>query len=289
MFKENLGLKLFALSLAILIWLQSVLVMEHKSKVNLPVRLNSLPADISLENMPTTIPFSVEGKGLDILRLAISRPVANIDASGLSAGLDLISLQNYAINIPENNKVKILGPADNNKIAVQTDVLLKKSVSVKLAFKDRQAQSELKEYQYHISPEKVTLHGPKNKVQLVSQLHTEEITTDMLKQKIIELPLAPIDSDISLSESSVLLTISGSQESTKVVSNILLPDGYMLGSVAARIQGSAEDIKSLTAAKIKAIVSEEPDERDMYEIELEVPEGLRVLAITPNKVRKRGR
>jgi len=87
MFKENLGLKLFALSLAILIWLQSVLVMEHKSKVNLPVRLNSLPADISLENMPTTIPFSVEGKGLDILRLAISRPVANIGCERAFSGI----------------------------------------------------------------------------------------------------------------------------------------------------------------------------------------------------------
>lgn len=287
MFKENLGLKLIAISLAVIFWLHSILVSDHKSKVNLPVQLNNLPANISLENMPSSIAFSVEGKGLDILRLAFSRPVATINASGLSAGLDLISLQNYEIDIPENNNVKILGPADNSKIAVQTDVLLKKSVSVKLAFKDRQVQSQLKEYQYFIKPEKVTLYGPKNRVQNITQIQTTEITKEMLEKKIIELPLVPIDPDVNLSDSSVLLTLSGAQESTKVVSNIPLPDGYMVSVVAARIQGSADALKSLNASSIKVKISDKPDDKDMYEIQLELPEGLRVLAITPNKISKR--
>lgn len=289
MFKENLGIKLFALALAILIWLQSILVSDHRSTIHLPVRLSNVPAHISLENMPNSIPFIVEGKGMDILKLAIARPVAEIDAGDISVGLDLLNLQNYTVNIPENNKTRLIGPAESNQIAVHTDVFLQKSVAIKPAFKDRQAQSRLKEYSYHIRPDKVTLNGPKTKVQAISEILTSEITSDMLNQSIIELPLISPDHEIKLSEKSVLLTISGTQESTKVFSNIALPPGYMLSNIAARIQASSDIIEDLEPSMIKVIISEEADARDMYEIKLELPEGFSTIAITPNKVRKRSR
>ena len=80
MFKDNLGLRLFALLLAMFLWLQSVLVSDQRSVVNLPINLRSVPQNITLENFPKVVPFAVRGKGLDIIRLTMARPRVNIDA-----------------------------------------------------------------------------------------------------------------------------------------------------------------------------------------------------------------
>ncbi|MFA7543262.1 MAG: hypothetical protein WCY84_02705, partial [Candidatus Cloacimonadaceae bacterium] len=69
MFKDNLTLRIVSLLFAIFIWLQSVLVSEQKSVVNLPINLMHVPQNITLENVPNKIPFQVKGKGLDIFRL----------------------------------------------------------------------------------------------------------------------------------------------------------------------------------------------------------------------------
>ena len=60
MLTENLGLRIFSLFLAVLIWMQSVLVTEHKSIISLPVQLKSVPKNVTLENLPKTIPFEVK-------------------------------------------------------------------------------------------------------------------------------------------------------------------------------------------------------------------------------------
>ena len=69
MFRENNGLRIVALVLAAMIWLQSVLVSEQRSVVSLPINLLYVPQNITLEDIPESIPFSVKGKGQDILKM----------------------------------------------------------------------------------------------------------------------------------------------------------------------------------------------------------------------------
>jgi len=286
MLKDNLGIRLFALFLAVLIWLQSVLVSEHRSVVSLPVNLRNMPQNITLESMPQKVPFTVKGKGLDIIRLMLAKPRVNIDASGITPYTDIISLQNYAIDIPENVDVTLLGPAESSQLAIQADVFHQKVVSIEPVFADVYTQNRMKELRYTFNPDRVTIFGPKSKIRGISSIKTQPIGQNVLSDARSSLDLDMPDTDINVSDKSVLLSISGTQESSRVFADIPIPGGFTPSRIAARISGPGAVLEKTTVAQIKAVVKPDADEQGMYQVELILPEGIRVLAITPNLVRK---
>lgn len=286
MIKDNLGIKFFALILAILIWLQSVLVSEHRSIVSLPVNLRNMPQNITLENIPQNIPFTVRGKGLDILRLMLAKPRVNIDASGITPHTDIISLQNYAIDMPENMDVTLLGPAESDQLAIQADVFHQKVVGIEPVYADNYTQKRMKELRYSFTPDKVTIFGPKNKIQSISKIKTMPIEQEQISESRVSIELDVPDAQINVSEKTVLMNISGAQESSKVFTDIVLPGVYMQSRVAVRLSGPGSVLEKLSIQDIKAKVSAEADSDGFYGVELELPEGVNVIAITPNRVRR---
>jgi YbbR domain-containing protein len=286
MLKDNLGIRLFALILAILIWLQSVLVSEHRSVVSLPVNLRNMPQNITLENLPQTVPFAVKGKGMDIIRLMLAKPRVSIDASGVTPYTDIISLQNYAIDMPDNVDVTLLGPAESDQLSIQADVFHQKVVGIELAYADIYTQNRLKELRYTLNPDKVTIFGPKGKIQNIKRIKTKPVTQDMLSDARHSLDLEIPDGDVNMSDKSILLSISGTQESSRVFTNIPVPAGYSPSRIAVRLSGPGAVLEKLSSNQIKAIINPEADEEGLFKIELSVPEGVQVLAATPDKVRK---
>ena len=180
MLKDNLGLRIFSLVLAILIWLQSVLITEHRSTVNLPVHLRYIPKNITLENFPETIPFSVKGKGLEIFKLVLAKPQIQIDASKITPTSDILSMNNYTIDLPDNIDLSLIGPAQSNQLAIQADVFHQKSVGVRLSFADEYTRNQFSELQHTVSPEKLTIFGPKSRIQAITQISTKPISREML-------------------------------------------------------------------------------------------------------------
>lgn len=110
MFRNNLGLKIFALVLAIIVWVQLSLLSEHQSVVNLKVELSNASAAPALAKQLTTVPFNVRGKGFDILKLKLSKTVAEFDARDISRAPNNISTLDYVLkNKPVNLDIEILG------------------------------------------------------------------------------------------------------------------------------------------------------------------------------------
>ncbi|HPH60350.1 MAG TPA: hypothetical protein PLX72_01785, partial [Candidatus Syntrophosphaera sp.] len=69
---NNLGLKIVALLMAIFFWLQITLVAQQESKTSLPLKLVNATGADSLRQPPPKIASTVQGRGLDILRLRYS-------------------------------------------------------------------------------------------------------------------------------------------------------------------------------------------------------------------------
>lgn len=287
MFRENIGIRIVALLLAVLIWTQSVLVSEQKSVVNLPINLLYVPKNITLENIPETIPFAVRGKGQDILKMMLFKPRVNIDASKITAFTDILSVEDYSIDLPENVNVTFLGPAQADKIAIKADIFHQKVVPVVLDYEDDYSKERMKELRYTLDPDKLTIFGPKNRIQSITNIKTSAIGRAQLAEPQSKLSLNLEDSEISVSESSVLLTISGAQEATRVFSNIMLPGNHLPSRVAVKVQAESAVLEKLSSLEIKATVSEKADETGMFSVEVALPEGIELIAITPDKVRAR--
>jgi len=287
MLKDNLGLRIFALFLAIILWLQSILVSEQRSVVDLPLSLRSLPAGITLENIPESISFNVRGKGLEIIRMLMAKPMVFIDASMVTANTDQIPLQDYIINIPENVNVSFLGPSDTEQLNIQADVFHQKDVPIRLDFANPYIHSRFSDLNYRMNPETITVFGPRSRLQSISMIHTEVIDQEILGAGRAELKLVIPAEDISLSQERITLSISGVQEETKVFTDIALPQGYVPSRVAVRLQASAPVLANLRAQDISATVMDTADDSGLYPILIIVPENVQVIAVTPDRVRIR--
>jgi len=287
MFRENNGLRIVALVLAAMIWLQSVLVSEQRSVVSLPINLLYVPQNITLEDIPESIPFSVKGKGLDILKMMLFKPKVNIDASKITQHSDILTLEDYSIDLPDNVNVTFLGPAQSDRIAIQADVFHQKVVPVVLDFSDDNSRERIRELNYTLDPDKLTIFGPKTRVKNIKSVRTKPISASDLAESQSKLELKLPEGDVSVSESSVLLTISGVQEETRVFPNIVLPGKYLPSMVAVKVRGEAAVLDRLNEADIKASVAENTGEGAMLAVQISLPEGVELVAITPDKVRPR--
>ncbi len=286
MFKDNLGVRLFALLLAMFLWLQSALVSEQRSVVSLPINLLSVPQNITLENFPSAIPFAVRGKGMDIIRLMIAKPRVNIDASKITPNTDVISLQDYSIDLPENINVTLLGPAESDQLTIQADVFHQKVVPVQIDFENAYTENRFSELRYNVSPDRVTIFGQKTRIRNVKAILTKKVDQDIFANDETELELR-IPTDITASQTKVLLSITGTDQATRVFPNIALPAGYIPSRVAVRLQAAAAIVDAISPNQIKAGVSDKADENGHFTVELTLPEGTEVIAITPSKVRAR--
>ena len=289
MFSENLGLKLFSLLLAVVIWIQSLLVTEQRSVVNLPLNLKSIPKNLTLERLPQSIPFSVRGKGLDILKLKLSKTKVLIDASMFKPGVDIISLTDYTIDLPENINVNLIGPVNKQELSIHADVFNQKKVPVRLNFADSYTKQRFEALNYQIIPERIVIFGPKSKVSLVDQVFTLPITREMISEVNFTVKLGDLPDAVSISESEVKVQISNSYNTSKVLDNIPLADvagkRYFPALIAVKVAGDSKVLKALDSSKIKVTVSPEPDALGLYTLLVDLPQDVQLIAVTPDKVR----
>ncbi|MDD4310781.1 MAG: hypothetical protein PHO32_10395 [Candidatus Cloacimonetes bacterium] len=291
MLSENLGLKVFSLLLAVFVWIQSLLVSEHRTVVNLQVSLKNVPKNITLERLPKSIPFSVRAKGLDIIKLKLSKTRVFIDASKVKPGVDIISLTDYTIDLPENIDVNLLGPVDKQEIAINADVFYQRKVPVQLSFSDDYTRQRMKSTSYQIVPEKTVIFGPKNKVQKINFVTTEPITRDMNSEIDFKLKLASLPDGVSIADTEVRVRISNSYNTIRIFDSIpLAPSSgslYFPPSVAVKVSGDSKLLKELDSRRIIIEVSPEADADGFYTLRGEAPAGFDVVAVTPEKVRKK--
>ncbi len=66
MLKSNLWLKVSALFLACFFWLQSVLLKEHQTVVQLPLVVVNQSDQVTLSDFPSYVKYKVKGHGFEI-------------------------------------------------------------------------------------------------------------------------------------------------------------------------------------------------------------------------------
>lgn len=194
-------------------------------------------------------------------------------------------LQDYFIDLPENINLTSLSPAESEQFSIQADVFHQKSVPVQLDFDSPYTRSRLSELRYTINPNRVTIFGPKSQIQGIEHILTTLIRKEDLTKSQVELSLKPPTQDVTISDTKALLSISGIQELTKVFTNATLPSGYLPSRIAIRVQASATVLDTLSTAYLNTFISVEKEEDDLFRVLADPPEGIKILAITPDRVR----
>lgn len=113
--KNKLGLKIVALAVAVLIWVQVTLMADHQSKVNLRLKLEDVPESDSLLLKLDKVPCLVQGRGLDILKLRFSRASIAMAASDLASG-ELKSFQTQDLPLNLDLTILAIDPSFSRKL-----------------------------------------------------------------------------------------------------------------------------------------------------------------------------
>jgi len=288
MFRLNIGIKVFSLLLAVFLWVQSVLMSEHKTTVNLPVNLTDLPAHVALDDVPRSIPFSVRGKGIDILRLVFKGTMVNIDASNLRAGAIQLPITNYHIELPENVNLEILKPVHEEQIPVQTDIYDRKTVPVELTFNSTAARNIFQSGRYLYHPKSVSIYGPRRILEQINQVRTQAISPTMLTRPSVEIGMELPAPNVSVLDPHITIEMVTDDVQQRIIGNIPLywDSGRQAtpNRITIKVEGSKDFLQSLKASDFRARVLPEPDQNGFHKVIVELPDNVILIDITPSHI-----
>jgi len=285
---KKLGLQIFSLCLALLIWLQITLRSQHRTVVNIPVVLENLSPDVSLSKLPKTIPFDVRGNGIDLVKLYFSSAKVVIDASKLRAGEEKLPLDDYNLReLPTNSNIEIFGPAVDREMTVSTDVMLYKNVRVAPAFENEATRVKFSQLDYIINPSSIKIHGPRRELNNLNSIATAPINMSMLDKKEFHIPIALNSSRISSSVLRVHVSRLPKQIQAKVFEAIKIDSGARAifpQTATLKVEGDPQIIKQLKPSDFQIKAAKEADADRMVELEAVLPQGIIKYEITPRKV-----
>jgi len=289
--RKNLGLKAFSLILALVVWLQIALSSEHRTIVRLPVLLDNLSPQITLADLPRDVPFTVKGKGIDLLRLRFSATKVVVDASALKPGADKLPLDDYSLRgLPASSSIEVLGPAVDSDVSVTTDVLHHKSVKVVPSFEDDAARTRFFEMDYLLSPDQIRINGPRRDIRDLKTISTAPISFAMLSRDRFDTPLVFNSNQISSTVAKVSVTRIPDRIATRVFESISIDSGSRAifpQAVTLKVEGNPGVLKQLKPGSFAIKALGDPDEGGWIELDPVLPEGIEKYALTPERVRLR--
>jgi hypothetical protein len=110
---ENLGLKLSALALALILWVAYTAEPFAEAAYNVPLVLLNLPAGVEVAgDVPTTVRVRVRARAALLRKLAPADLNFTVDLGGAHAGDTPIALTPEMVDVPYGTEVVRITPAD---------------------------------------------------------------------------------------------------------------------------------------------------------------------------------
>ncbi len=282
---KNLTLKVLAVVLAILIWLQINLLKDQTVNVRIPVRIVNVPDNIYVDkNKNLSLKFEIKGQGIAIISYLIANPSLEYDASSLTIGKNILVRERILPFFKKYKQLKFTPLENIENTHVSTERIVQKKIPIQLLFKSDKDKQYFYSQQIDIEEKSAIISGPSNDVQNIDIVYTEEITEDLLKdskkikfnlnnERIIIIP-----AQLSLVSQKQMIT-------SRTISNIdiennndfvIFPD-----QVSVIIEGKRDSLNAFNSSNIKASVN--PNNGEII-VELENTNSIKIKDFTPQKV-----
>ncbi|MFH1148657.1 MAG: CdaR family protein [Pseudomonadota bacterium] len=291
--KNNIGLKLLALSFALFLWF--FVVGEEKAEVNLniPLEILNLPESMIISNeFPSTIDVRLYGSRSLIRDLATRRISREIDLSGAKPGEITLSIIPDSIPVPGGIQVTRIHPSH---VTLVLEPLVRKEVTVKPELKGKLAPGyELKGIK--MDPAKVVIAGTKKDLARVGRIPTEPVDISGLMESLETTVQLNVGKYRVRVIGSSRLNMSLSIEEQIVKEKLFMPvepQGTSLcrirpEEVQVSVLGPANLIsETMREGKVRAVVNLEGLGPGKYtkEPQIQLPPQIKILKVEPRSVR----
>lgn len=175
-FVEDLGLKLLALAITLVLWYAVTGQRTPTTRHLLNVHLNfDLPRDMEISNDPRMeIEVTLAGNKYDLERIDETRLVANVDVKDFTPAERTVQLtpERVALGLPDGVRVESIEP---DTIPLRLEQRVEREVEVEVRQEGSLPEGyELREIK--VSPARVRVRGPASRVSALQKIATEAVS-----------------------------------------------------------------------------------------------------------------
>ncbi|MDH3974641.1 MAG: CdaR family protein [Deltaproteobacteria bacterium] len=293
-FTENLHLKILSLLIAIFLW--AIVSGERNAEWSylLPLeKLNQPEALIITNNIPNFLDVRLQGPHSFIKNLNPKNMAINLDLGELKVGSNIYPLTADLVNTPRGATITRINPS---YITIEAEKLMRKKVNIKADIKGTPAKDFFIET-IELIPSVMEIIGAESEAKEVGSLKTIPVQVEGIKsdiqfdaavdtrgRKIILTSNDPVRVNISIKEVMSKLEIKGVMPE---IINASYKTTLKPGKVNIRIEGPKSLVAKLGESGVRANVNVSGLRPGVHkkEVELILPEGVRLLQVYPKTIK----
>jgi hypothetical protein len=173
---DNLGLKLFALLLAVLLYLHVLTDRTVEETVEFPLTVSALPDSLALASSPpTTVAARLRGTGKQILRLRYLKPALDVSLAGVTPGTFQRTFGPADVPLAGATGVTVLEIVEPSRMSLEVDPRGHRLVPVYARLVGAPARGFLVAGPPRVRPDRIRVTGPAAWLAAQESLVTEPI------------------------------------------------------------------------------------------------------------------
>ncbi len=289
--KKNLLIKLIVLLIAIILWIQQILLKTHKQEINVPIQLKNIPEQLTIGDSELPIVgLNYQALGFDILKLKFSDIYFEVDASDFTYGNNNFMVTKRKLHLPKNINLISKNITTNTNLSVSLDKIIETRKYIIVQFETTKDKEFFIKNRIKNLHQRIKLKGPYKKLKDIENISTEKISSkDVEEGKLVVKLLSP-DPQIILAKNEVTLEVTQSKTIERVFSlvPIKFPETEDLSiipqKVSIRIKGPQEVVQDLDKNSIQANLNISKIKNNSTTVKFDLPSGIEVLEYTPYKI-----
>ena len=291
--KKNKGLKFLAILLALVAWLALGSEERTETTLQMVLELTNLPKNLMVINeIPSQIEVRVQGPRSVIRELSTEKLHKQVDLSGAKPGSRSEIFTPGGLNLPRGVVVTRIRPS---AVSIELDQALIRRVEVQPVIKGSPAPG-FEVAEVVISPKEALVRGPQCEINQLKYINTIPIDINKLSSSVTK--------DVELDFQNLALTYLDSQPlfakitikpklEAKTYNNIIIVPIGSTGplrldptKVSITVRGPITNLELLRPEDITARINLKNLKTGLYEAKVAVnlPEGLEVIKVSPEKV-----
>ncbi|MCK4427125.1 MAG: hypothetical protein KAW16_01430 [candidate division Zixibacteria bacterium] len=264
---ENLGFKIVAVVMALLLWFHVATEKVYEYTKSFPVKISNIPEELILsQEVPEEVQVKIQGKGKELLKLLLmEQKNLQIDIGDFRVGENNYSFKPEEIPIPQGLDLRVKEILSPQSMKIKLDRLIEKKVPIRSQITILPEEGYLLIGEVSLDSHEVVISGPRRLVRKIKSIQTEKKGLEGVTESIsdqIGLTL-PEGYNLELSFEKVNFSADiqkaiGKEILSVPVETVNLPEGRKVkvqpDSINVVIFGGENVVNQLTKDQIKVTI-----------------------------------
>jgi YbbR domain-containing protein len=239
LFTDQLGLKLLALLLALVVYAYQYTEREQESTLRVPLRVTGLPPGLVLDDSPPdAVDLTARGKGKQVLKLKMETPEIIVDLSHVRPGRSIQRMLSPTdVALPVGTEVTVTEIIAPRMVVFTVDTLVERSVEVEVLVEGEPDSGLALAGPLLPEPPRVTVRGPSGRLGFLSRIPAGPLRlSDISSGEMVEIPLQLNLPQVEIEPATVTVVLNLAPLVTRDLSPVSVRTVNLAPGLAIRVE-----------------------------------------------------